>query len=61
MQFWNVYVNVANEIKSTREDLLLDYEHYANQLPRPQQSLIGKSIKIEYLINNPFKIKDITY
>ena len=38
---WNVYVNVANEIKSTREDLLLDYEHYANQLPRPQQSLIG--------------------
>ena len=30
-----------NEIKSTREDLLLDFEHYANQLPRPQQSLIG--------------------
>ena len=33
--------NVMNEIKSTREDLLLDFEHYANQLPRPQQSLIG--------------------
>tara|TARA_B100001063_G_C16514944_1_gene428745 strand:- start:111 stop:656 length:546 start_codon:yes stop_codon:yes gene_type:complete len=38
---WNVYVNVANEIKATREDLLLDYEHYLNQLPRPQQALIG--------------------
>ena len=57
----NVYVNVANEIKSTREDLLLDYEHYANQLPRPQQSLIGQSmdqIEVSYL-DKPFKIKDM--
>ena len=38
---WNVYVNVANEIKETREDLLLDFETYSNQLPRPQQALIG--------------------
>jgi len=38
---WNVYVNVANEIKSTREDLLLDFDNYANQLPKPQQALIG--------------------
>lgn len=38
---WNVYVNVMNEVKSTREDLLKDYEFYASQLPRPQQALIG--------------------
>ena len=38
---WNVYVNVMNEIKTTREDLLLDFEHYKNQLPSPQQALIG--------------------
>ena len=38
---WNVYVNVMNEVKSTREDLLKEYEFYASQLPRPQQALIG--------------------
>ena len=38
---WNVYVNVMNEVKSTREDLLKEYEFYSSQLPRPQQALIG--------------------
>ena len=38
---WNVYVNVMNEIKTTREDLLLDFDHYMKQLPAPQQALIG--------------------
>lgn len=38
---WNVYLNVMQEIKGTREDLLKEFEYYANQLPRPQQALIG--------------------
>ena len=38
---WNVYLNIMNEVKETREDLLKDFEFYANQLPNPQQSLIG--------------------
>lgn len=38
---WNVYLNIMNEVKETREDLLKEFEFYANQLPNPQQSLIG--------------------
>ena len=38
---WNVYLNIMNEVKETREDLLKDFEFYANQLPNSQQSLIG--------------------
>ena len=37
---WNVYVNVANEVNSTREDVLKDFEHYSSQIPTPQQAFI---------------------
>lgn len=37
---WNVYLNVVNEIKNTREDTLRDFEDYSNQLPSPQKALI---------------------
>ena len=33
----NIYINVANEIQSTREDVLKDFEEYQNQIPTPQQ------------------------
>lgn len=34
---WNCYVNVANEIRSTREDTLRQYEDYLNQIPQPNR------------------------
>jgi len=37
---WNVYVNVVNEIKNTREDSLNVFEDYSNQIPSPQTALI---------------------
>lgn len=37
---WNIYVNIMNDVKSTREDLLPDVEEYLNRFPTPQKSLI---------------------
>lgn len=37
---WNIYVNIMNEVKSTREDLLPRIEEYTTRFPRPQQALI---------------------
>ena len=37
---WNVYLNVINEIKNTREDALKEFEEYSSQLPSPQKALI---------------------
>jgi hypothetical protein len=37
---WNIYVNVMNDVKSTREDLLPDVEEYINRFPPPQKALI---------------------
>ena len=37
---WNIYVNIMNDVKSTREDLLPDVEEYINRFPTPQKSLI---------------------
>ena len=37
---WNIYINVANEIQSTREDVLKDFEEYQSQIPTPQQAFI---------------------
>ena len=37
---WNVYMNVANEIQSTREDVLKPYDDYAASIPGPQQAFI---------------------
>ena len=37
---WNIYVNVMNEVQSTREDLLPDVETFINRFPRPQNALI---------------------
>jgi hypothetical protein len=37
---WNVYVGVMDEIRSTREDLLLPLDEYQSRFPQPQQSLI---------------------
>ena len=38
---WNVYINVANEINSTREDTLKDFDHYCNLLPPPQEAQVN--------------------
>ena len=35
---WNVYINVANEIQSTREDVLKPFDDYANLIPPPQNT-----------------------
>ena len=37
---WNVYLNVVNEIKNTREDMLQEFEVYSSQVPSPQKALI---------------------
>ena len=37
---WNIYINVMNEVKSTREDLLPDVESFINRFPSPQKALI---------------------
>ena len=37
---WNVYINVVDEIRNTREDSLREYSDYKNQIPSPQKALI---------------------
>ena len=38
---WNIYLNVVEEIRNTREDTLREFEEYSNQIPSPQKALIG--------------------
>ena len=35
---WNVYINVGNEIQSTREDVLKPFDDSANLIPPPQNT-----------------------
>ena len=35
---WNVYVNVMNEIRQTREDTLKSFEEYSSQIPTPRKA-----------------------
>ncbi len=35
---WNVYVNVMNEIRQTREDTLKPFEDYSSQIPTPRKA-----------------------
>ena len=37
---WNVYLNVVDEIRNTREDTLREFSEYSNQIPSPQKALI---------------------
>ena len=37
---WNVYINVVDEIRNTREDTLREFSEYSNQIPSPQKALI---------------------
>ena len=37
---WNIYINVMNEVKATREDLLPNVDEFINRFPQPQQALI---------------------
>jgi len=37
---WQTYVQVADEIKMTREDTLKPFEDYSNAIPGPMRQLL---------------------
>jgi len=40
-QIWNIYINVMEEIRHTREDVLKPFQDYSAHFPVPRPALIG--------------------